>query len=58
MHVQVEVKVQIIIPFATEIITVKEDVPVATGLIKGEVPQFYNGGGGDSGASIELPIDN
>ncbi|MEK3991863.1 MULTISPECIES: sporulation protein YunB [Robertmurraya] len=58
IHVQVEVKVQIIIPFATEIITVREDVPVATGLIKGEVPQFYNGGGGDSGASIELPIDN
>lgn len=58
IHVQVEVKVQIIIPFATELITVREDIPVAVGLIPGEVPQFYNGGGGDSGASIEIPVDN
>lgn len=56
--VRLEVKVQIIIPFATEIITIQEDVPVAMGLYNGEVPQFYNGGGDGGGPSIELPTGN
>ncbi|KON86458.1 sporulation protein [Sporosarcina globispora] len=52
--VRLDVQVQIIIPFATEIITVQEDVPIAIGLIPGEVPQFFNGGDGSS-PSIEVP---
>ncbi|SIG88896.1 sporulation protein YunB [Mycobacteroides abscessus subsp. abscessus] len=55
--VRLDVQVQIIIPFATKIITVQEDVPVAIGIIPGDVPQFYNGGGGDSAPSIELPAN-
>lgn len=52
--VRLDVQFQIIIPFATEIITVQEDVPVAIGVIPGKVPDFYNGSG-DSSPSIELP---
>jgi sporulation protein YunB len=55
--VRLDVQVQIIIPFATKIITVQEDVPVAIGIIPGDVPQFYNGGSGDSAPSIELPAN-
>ncbi|WP_338750978.1 sporulation protein YunB [Bacillus sp. FJAT-52991] len=60
VFIELEVNVQIIVPFATEYSTVKQDIPVAMGLIKGEVPNFYNGGGGGgSGAnpSFELPMD-
>ncbi|MBA4535994.1 sporulation protein YunB [Bacillus aquiflavi] len=42
--IHIEVNVQIIVPFATKVTTVQQDIPVAMGLIQGEVPQFYNGG--------------
>jgi sporulation protein YunB len=57
VFVRLDVQVQIIIPFATKVIHVQEDVPVAMGVIPGDVPQFYNGGGGDSAPSIELPAN-
>lgn len=52
--IHIEVNVQVIIPFATEVTTVQQDIPVGMGLIPGEVPQFYNSGGGMTPA-IQFP---
>ncbi|MFC3886682.1 sporulation protein YunB [Bacillus songklensis] len=52
--IEVEVNVQVIIPFSTRVATVKTDIPVAMRVIQGKVPNFYNNGG-DSAPSIELP---
>lgn len=54
VFIEVEVNVQIIVPFATEMTTVIQDVPVAMGMIRGEVPDFYNSGK-DMSPAIELP---
>ncbi|KAB7707002.1 sporulation protein YunB [Bacillus aerolatus] len=56
VFIEVEVNVQIIVPFATEMATVKQDIPVAMGMIRGEVPNFYNNGG-DMSPAIELPTN-
>jgi sporulation protein YunB len=56
VYVEVKVNVQIIVPFATKITTVTQDIPLAMGTIPGKVPQFFNGGG-DSAPSIEVPMD-
>ena len=56
VFVEVEVNVQVIIPFSTDIATVKTDIPVAMQVIQGKVPDFYNSGG-DSSPSIEIPTD-
>lgn len=56
VYIEVKVDVQIIVPFATKVTTVVQDIPVAMGTIPGKVPQFFNGGGADGGGpSIELP---
>ncbi|KUP05277.1 sporulation protein [Bacillus coahuilensis p1.1.43] len=55
IFIHIEVNVQIIIPFATETTTVQQEIPVAMTVIKGSVPQFYNGGG-ESDASFEIPL--
>jgi sporulation protein YunB len=58
VYIEVKVDVQIIVPFATKVTSITQDIPVAMGTIPGKVPQFYNGGGGDGeGASIELPLN-
>jgi sporulation protein YunB len=57
VYIEVKVDVQIIVPFATKVTTVVQDIPVAMGTIPGKVPQFYNGGGNGEGASIEIPVD-
>ncbi|MFK2826492.1 sporulation protein YunB [Bacillus sp. B190/17] len=54
VFIEVKVNVQIIVPFATEMTTVTQDIPVAMGMIHGDVPDFYNSGGGMS-PSIEWP---
>jgi sporulation protein YunB len=54
IYVQLEVKVQTIIPFATKETTVKQDVLIAKGNIEGDVPEFFNSGG-DTSPSIEVP---
>ncbi|WP_066314277.1 sporulation protein YunB [Bacillus sp. FJAT-29814] len=54
VSVEIEVSVQIITPFATEITKLKQTIPVGGTLIQGEVPQFYNSGG-DSTLSIPVP---
>ncbi|WP_051317102.1 sporulation protein YunB [Ectobacillus panaciterrae] len=51
--VEVEVTMQVIIPFETKETVVKTDVPVALHVIQGKVPDYYNGG--KEGASPALP---
>ncbi|GIN56674.1 sporulation protein YunB [Lederbergia ruris] len=58
VYVAVEVNVQIIIPFSTETAVVKQDIPVAKGFYRGDVPDFYNGNGGGVNPSIQLPGSN
>jgi len=55
--VEVKVDIQIIIPFATELTTVKQDILIAMAGFEGDVPEFYNGSGGSIPA-VELPADN
>ncbi len=52
--IRIIVNVQIVIPFATEIATIQEDIPIGNFLHEGEVPQFFNNGGGTV-PSIEVP---
>ncbi len=54
--IHVKVNVQIIIPFATEMAVVEQNVPIAIGYYHGDVPQFYNGQGSTS-PSIQLPTN-
>ncbi|WLR44309.1 sporulation protein YunB [Bacillus carboniphilus] len=54
IDVEVEVNVQVVIPFATERITVSDSIPIAIRSIQGEVPDFYNGNG-EANPSIEVP---
>jgi sporulation protein YunB len=56
IYVQLEVNVQTIIPFATEETKVRQDVLIAKGNIKGDVPEFFNNGG-DTSPSIEVPTN-
>lgn len=56
ISIQIEVNVQIIIPFATTKTTVVQDVPIAMGYFSGKVPQFYNSTG-NSSPSIQLPTN-
>lgn len=53
--VEIEVSVQIIMPFATKITKLKQSIPVGSAMVEGEVPQFYNGGGTGTIPSIQLP---
>ncbi len=55
INIHLVVKVQIIVPFATEETTIEQDIPVAMGLIQGQVPEIYNIGDGMS-PSLEVPI--
>ncbi|MBM4760748.1 sporulation protein YunB [Bacillus sp. B15-48] len=56
VSIQVVVNVQVIIPFATTVATVKENIPIGGFLHEGEVPQFFNNGGGGAPA-IPLPTE-
>lgn len=44
VSILLEVNVQVIVPLASNITTVKQKIPVAMGLIQGQVPQIYNKG--------------
>ncbi|MGG1292177.1 sporulation protein YunB [Bacillus smithii] len=50
--IHVQVNVQIIIPFSTKTTKVEQDIPVAMGIIQGDVPQFF---GGNGHSSVEIP---
>lgn len=54
VSINVEVTVQMIIPFGSEQSQISQQVPVAIGLYPGDVPQFYNNGG-TSDPSIQFP---
>ncbi|MBE3102901.1 MAG: sporulation protein YunB, partial [Bacilli bacterium] len=40
------VKVQVIVPLATKTTVIKQKIPVALGIVSGQVPQIYTKGGG------------
>lgn len=54
--IHIEVNVQVIIPFATSVAVVEQEIPIALGSLEGNVPQFYNGSGGTN-PSIQLPTN-
>jgi len=54
VSVDIIVSVQIITPFATKITKMEQSIPVGDSYIQGDVPQFYNNGGGTT-PSIQLP---
>ncbi|WP_336883324.1 sporulation protein YunB [Priestia koreensis] len=54
VYIHVKVNVQVIIPFATKETTITTDIPLATALLKGDVPDYYNNGRGE-GTSIQIP---
>ncbi|KIL43697.1 sporulation protein YunB [Jeotgalibacillus campisalis] len=55
VNIHLIVNVQIIVPFATRVTTIEQDIPVAMGLIRGKVPEIYNVGEGMS-PSMEVPL--
>ncbi|MGM7681033.1 sporulation protein YunB [Cytobacillus sp. Hm23] len=56
VKVELEVNVQVVIPFATETVPVTTDVILVSKVFQGKVPDFYNGGG-DTPPSIEIPMN-
>jgi len=55
VYVKVQVDVQVVLPFATDVARVTTKVPVAMRIHEGSVPDYYNKGGDGSGAAVELP---
>jgi sporulation protein YunB len=56
ISVHMDVNMRVVIPFATETVSVSTDIPIDVRVINGEVPYFYNGGGGgDMTPSFEAP---
>lgn len=56
VDIKLEVNVQIIVPFASKAATVEQRIPVAIGLVRGNVPHIYSQGEGATQPSIEVPI--
>ncbi|WP_299087471.1 sporulation protein YunB [uncultured Metabacillus sp.] len=54
IEIFVEVSVQVVIPFATDVIKAKNSIPIIIQTEQGDVPQYYNGNG-EMDHSIELP---
>jgi sporulation protein YunB len=57
VKIKLKVNVQIVIPFATDVAELEQKIPIALGIIKGEVPKFYNGGGKEVTPSLEIPVE-
>lgn len=55
VNILLQVNVQVIVPLASKVTTVEQKIPVAMGLIQGQVPQIYNKGD-DGGPSVEVPL--
>ena len=51
VSVDITVDVKIVIPFATDTEVVATSIPVGVLFVQGQVPQFYNHGGGGTGSS-------
>lgn len=56
LYIDVQANVQIVIPFTTEVAPVSTEIYIDSGVIMGDVPQFY-GGDGDN-PSIAIPKDS
>lgn len=56
VNLNVKVNVQIIVPFASKSSSVQQTIPIAIGLVEGDVPHIYTKGGEGAQPSIEVPI--
>lgn len=56
VSILIKVNVQVIVPLATKMTSVEQRIPVAMGLVQGQVPQIYTTGEGSTQPSIEVPI--
>ncbi len=56
VNIHIKVNVQIIIPFASKQSSVEQTIPVAIGLVRGQVPHIYTNGGDGAQPSIEVPV--
>jgi sporulation protein YunB len=55
VSIHIKVNVQIIVPLASKLSVVEQNIPVAMGLVQGQVPQIYTNGQGTP-PSVEVPI--
>lgn len=56
VYINVQVNVQIVVPFSTKTSKVETKIFIDSGIVMGEVPEFFNKG--DGGASISIPKGN
>lgn len=55
IYVNIEVNVQVVLPFVSDKVSVETLIPIALKLIRGNVPDYYSGNGsGDSLLSIPI----
>jgi sporulation protein YunB len=57
INIKIKVSVQIIVPLASKMSVVEQTIPVAMGLVQGQVPNFYTKGEGPR-PSVEVPLNN
>jgi sporulation protein YunB len=57
VSVRVIANVQVIIPFATDVYKLKNDILIGSVILQGEVPEFFNGTGGE-GVNPSIDISN
>lgn len=56
VNIILKVQVKIIVPLATRTAQVEQTIPVAIGIVRGPVPQFYSSGEGGATPNIEVPL--
>lgn len=56
IYIEVQVNIEIIVPFSSDVTVVKRNIPIGMGVFRGDVPQFFNGNG-NSTPAIQLPKD-
>lgn len=56
ISIRIKVNVQIIVPLASKMSIVEQKIPVAMGLVQGQVPNFYTKGGEGPRPSVEIPL--
>ena len=56
ISILIKVNVEVIVPLATKTTTIEQKIPVAMGIISGQVPQIYTKGEGGTQPSIEVPL--
>ncbi|QDP40995.1 sporulation protein YunB [Radiobacillus deserti] len=53
-EVYIKVELETIIPFGTDSVVVEQTIPVGRGGVMGDVPEYYNSGGGNGDLSIPM----